>query len=75
MTQRTLEQARALAEQSGKTTTFDEIVGDETTAFAGSQAGSAHPCGCVEHTTVLSDGSFGWGGWTEECEKHFFEDR
>lgn len=33
--------------------------------------GTAYSCGCIRHSTVLSDGSIGWGDWIEECPEHW----
>lgn len=39
----------------------------------GPRIGTAHPCGCLDFSTILSDGSLGWGGWSDPCWDHMNE--
>ena len=48
---------------------WDESETQET-GYKASRVGTALPCGCIEYTTILSDGSLGWGGWTDSCWDH-----
>ena len=66
MTDRT--QALAEAKKIGRSVKFEEFDDDGNLIFCG----TARSCGCLEFTTVLSDGSLGWGGWDEECGECFF---
>jgi len=46
---------------------FSECWGEEILSHWQGEAGTAFPCGCVAYTTVLSDGSLGWGSWSDPC--------
>lgn len=58
-------EAAAEARKTGKAVKFFE-----GTSARDWSAGTVYECGCVSYTTVLSDGSLGWGGWDERCSEH-----
>ena len=58
------------AADTGKPVKFEHFEGGPEDGFSGSTVGTAHPCGCVDFSTILSNGSLGWGGWTEACSWH-----
>lgn len=64
-----IEKAKELAKTSGKSQKFEFYHPEDSdrVGYARSCAGSAWPCGCVSFDTILSDGSLGWGSWTEQC--------
>ena len=66
----TQDEALDLAGQVKQPVSFSETHGSEADGFSGSVAGTAYPCGCLQFSTVLSDGSLGWGGWDESCFDH-----